>query len=173
MFEATEILISNYNKKCDISTCKKKKATSFSNLIQLAINSWKGGRRMCHFLKPKVNAHELSPKKSYSSKIRHSSFFCGEQYGTVKKWRRNRRSRWKPPFPADFFLLFLAILDNFYLSEINFFFIKISLIFSLCNFFYYWHVWNIPTLPKKVSSENIREIFREKSFSQMIKKISN
>ena len=32
----------------------------------------------------------ISAHKSYSSKIQHSSCYCGEQYGTVKKRRRNR-----------------------------------------------------------------------------------
>ena len=58
---------------------------------------------------------------------------CGEQYGTVKKRRRNRRSRRKPRFPLEFLLPFL-------------------------QFFFHIDMFEI----LQVSSENIREIFMRK-----------
>ena len=47
--------------------------------------------------------------KSYSSEILHGSCFKEVQYGTVTKWRWNRRSHRKPPYSAELFLPFLAI----------------------------------------------------------------
>ena len=73
----------------------------------------KGGRRMCHFLKPKLKVKGTQLKKSYRSEILHGSCFIEVQYGTVKKRRRNRRN---PPFPAEILFAFsrqLALISNF------------------------------------------------------------
>ena len=50
----------------------------------------------CNFSKTKEffllknKLHDLGPNKTYSSEIWHSSSFCEEQHGTMKKRRRNR-----------------------------------------------------------------------------------
>ncbi len=79
-------------------------------LLQIFFVS-KGGRRMCHFLKPLKLTQELSQKMSYSSELWYGSCFYDVYSGTAKKRRRNRR---KPPSAAEFFLPFLAEL---YFSE--------------------------------------------------------
>ena len=61
----------------------------------------------------KSKTRMISAHKSYSSKIRHSSCFCGEQYGTVKKRRRNRRSHQKPQFPAEILFAFFHQIRQF------------------------------------------------------------
>ena len=78
----------------------------------------------------------------------------------------------KPPFPAEFFLPFLAILPRqFSIIWNKLFFIQISLfpynfawIFYTCNLFYYWHVWNITSVIWKYKGN----FYEQKSLSQMI-----
>ena len=75
---------------------------------------------MCHFLEPSM---ELDQNMSYNTEIRHSRCFYGEQYGTVKKWRRYCRYSRKPPSPAEFVLVFLAEFES---CKINLYFSKTS-----------------------------------------------
>ena len=90
-------------------------------------------------------------------------------YGTVKKRRRNRRSRRKPPFLAEFvFLPLFAKLDHFQSSEIQKKIIQISLIFSHDTFKHVNIKINCKCQILRVKWKYMGNFYEKKSFSQMI-----
>ncbi len=66
-----------------------------------------GGGWKYHFSEPSM---KLNQTKRYSNELLQSSWFYREQYGTVKKRRRNR---WKPPFLAVFVVVISRWLRHF------------------------------------------------------------